>query len=202
VAVLDQGTTKAVRDAMGFTLLARTVTSGMTLGPGQELVDPEHSHGCLVAPNAVPAGGLLLDAIISDASGGSFDSYMAAGIRWAVDNAAKVINLSFAGSIEAPSQVLQDACAYARDNGGAQIVMAAGNENLADLASPSSASRLFTGVHSSIAFDESTDRRALFSNHHADARAAVPGWTPSHSTSSATRCAGTGPAPPPRTWRS
>jgi hypothetical protein len=44
-----------------------------------------------------------------------------------------------------------------------------GNDNLADLGAPSSASRLFAGVHSSIAFDESTDRRALFSNHASDA---------------------------------
>jgi subtilase family protein len=169
VAVLDQGTTAAVRAKMGFTLLARTITSGVALGPGQELVNPDHHHGCLVAPNAVPAGGQLLDCIISDDSGGSNDAYEAAGIRWAVDNGAKVINLSFGGDPGVPSQTFQDACAYARDNGGVQIVIAAGNENLTDLASPSSASRLFSGVHSSIAFDESTDRRALFSNHVSDA---------------------------------
>ena len=168
VAVLDQGTTAAVRKAMGFTLLGRTITSGVTLGAGQELVHPHHEHGCLVAPNAVPAGGQLLDCIISDDSGASTDSWEAAGIRWAVDNGAKVINLSFGSAPAVPSQTFQDACAYARDNGGVQIVISAGNDNLADLASPSSASRLFVGVHSSIAFDESTDRRALFSNHASD----------------------------------
>lgn len=169
VAVLDQGTTAAVRSAMGFTLLGRTVSSGATLGSGQELFDLRHAHGCLVAPNAVPAGGQLLDCIISDGSGGSTDTWEAAGIRWAVDNGAKVINLSFGSAPAVPSQTFTDACAYARDNGGAQIVISAGNDNLADLGSPSSASRLFSGVHSSIAFDESTDRRALFSNHASDA---------------------------------
>lgn len=170
VAVLDQGTTKVVRDAMGFTLIARTVTSGVTLGSSQELIDPDnHHHGCLVAPNAVPAGGLLLDAIICNSSGSSNDTWEAAGIRWAVDNGAKVINLSFGGGPGVPSQAFQDACAYARDNGEAQIVISAGNDDLADLAVPSSASRLFSGVHSAIAFDESTDRRALFSNHASDA---------------------------------
>jgi hypothetical protein len=176
VAVLDQGTTKAARDAMGITLVAKTVTSGQNLGPGQELIDPQtHHHGCLVAPNAVPAGGLLLDCIICDASGATTDTWEAAGIRWAVDNGARVINLSFAGGPGVPSQAFQDACAYARDNGGVQIVISAGNDDLADLASPSSASRLFTGVHSSIAFDEATDRRALFSNHVADGSGCGPG---------------------------
>jgi len=168
VAVLDQGTTKAVRDAMGIALVARTVTSGVVLGPGQELINPSHIHGCLVAPNAVPAGGQLLDGIITDDSGAAFDAAVAAGVRWAVDNGAKVINISLSAPPGVPSQAFQDACAYARDNGGAQIVIAAGNDNLADLGDPSSASRSFVGVHSSIAFDESTDRRALFSNHAAD----------------------------------
>ena len=74
-----------------------------------------------------------------------------------------------------PSQVFQDACVYARDNGGVQIVISAGNDDLSDLGSPSSASRLFSGVHSSIAFDEATDRRGLFSNHHADGSGCAPG---------------------------
>lgn len=169
VAVLDQGTTAAVRAAMGLTLVARTITSGATLPPGEELMNPEHDHGCLVAPNAIPAGGLLLDAIISNGTNGnSNDAWEAAGITWAVDNGAKVINLSFGGDPAVPGQVFQDACAYARDNGGVQIVISAGNDNLPDLASPSSASRLFANVHSSIAFDPATDRRGMFSNHHAD----------------------------------
>jgi hypothetical protein len=170
VAVLDQGTTQAMRDAMGLTLVARTITGSATLGPGQELVRPEFEHGCLVTGNAVPAGGLLLDCIIIEPDGSAFDSAEAAGIRWAVDNGAKVINLSFNGSsADVPSQAFQDACAYARDNGGAQLVISAGNNNLTDLQIPASASRLFAGVHSSIAFDESTDRRALFSSHAGDA---------------------------------
>jgi len=175
VAVLDQGTTAAVRAKMGYTLVVRTITSGLTLGPGQELVDPDHTHGCLVAPNAVPAGGLLLDCIISGDTGSAANSSIAAGIRWAVDNGAKVINISFGGPPGTPAQVIQDACIYARDNGGAQIVISAGNDDLSDIGSPASASRSFSGVHSAIAFDEATDRRGLFSNHHADASGCTPG---------------------------
>lgn len=175
VAVLDQGTTAAARRAMGITLVARTVTSGVTLGPGQELVHPSHSHGCVVAPNAVPAGGLLLDCIISGDSGGAASSAIAAGVTWAVDNGAKVINISFAGAPNAPeTQVMVDAATYARDR-GVHIVASAGNDNTEGLAATAALSRTFPNVHSSIAFDEATDRRALFSNYAADASGCGPG---------------------------
>lgn len=171
VAILDQGTSPAMRAALNLTLVARTVTAiGASFGPD----DVDGDHGCATASEGVPAGGLLLDAVISD--GGSTNSTAeAAAIRWAVDNGAKVINLSFGGSPGVPPQVIQDACAYARDNGDVQITIAAGNSNLADLASPSSASRLFANVHSAIAFNERTDRRGSFSNHHADASGCSPG---------------------------
>lgn len=176
VAVLDQGTTAAVREKMGWTLVARTVTGGVKIAAGEEIGRPvsDHEHGCLVAPNAVPAGGLLLDCVIVEDEGFAFDSAQAAGIRWAVDNGAKVINLSFGGDPGTATQVMLDAADYAATS-GVQIVMSAGNENLADLGSPSSMSRTKTNCHSSIAFDESTDRRALFSNHHADGSGCAPG---------------------------
>jgi hypothetical protein len=176
VAVLDQGTTAAVREKMGFTLVARTVTGGVKIAAGEEIGRPvsDHEHGCLVAPNAVPAGGLLLDAVIVEDEGYAFSSAQAAAIRWAADNGAKVANLSFGGDPGTADQVMLDAADYAATV-GMQIVMSAGNENLADLGSPSSMSRTKTNCHSSIAFDESTDRRALFSNHHADGSGCAPG---------------------------
>jgi hypothetical protein len=176
VAILDQGTTAAVREKMGWTLVARTNVADAKLGPGQELVEPDHSHGCLVAPNGVPAGGLLLDCIIGGVSGGSLDSWEAAGIIWAVDNGAKVINLSWNSSAAGtPGQVLQDACAYARNNGGAQITWSAGNNNLTDLQNPAGLSRTNSNVHSIIAFDPATDRRGRFSSHVSDASGCTPG---------------------------
>lgn len=173
VAVLDQGTTAAVRAVMGWTLVARTVTGGAQLG-GRDLYRDDYDHGCLVAPNAVPAGGLLLDCVIIEEDGSAFTSAEAAGITWAVDNGAKVINMSFGGLPGTVPQVFIDAADYAA-TAGVQIVLSAGNDNLADLGVPSSLSRTKTNVHSSIAFDESTDRRGLFSNHASDASGCAPG---------------------------
>src|SRR5262249_4647744 len=51
---------------------------------------------------------------------------MAAGITWAVDHGARVINLSWAGT--APSSTLASAVAYARSR-GAVVFAAAGNSN-------------------------------------------------------------------------
>jgi hypothetical protein len=179
VAILDAGTTQAVRNAMGYTLVARTVLSpGVVLGPGQELITEDDVHGCLVAPNGVPPGGLLLDAIIThaDGSGGSLFSTMAASIVWATDNGAKVANLSYnAGSTDAAPQVMVDACTYARNNGGVQVTISAGNNDLTDLQNPAGLSRTQSNVHSIIAFDPATDRRALFSSHHADGSGCTPG---------------------------
>lgn len=179
VAVCDSGTTQVVRNQMGWTLVGRHVTGGVTFASGAEIGSPvdSHSHGCLVAPNAVPYGGRILDIVIVENDGSAFGTSMAAGITYAVDNGARVVNMSysFTGDSSAPPQVFLDAFAYARDNGAVQVVLSAGNDNRADLNTPSTGCRTFVNVHASIAFDEATDRRGLFSNHHADGSGSAPG---------------------------
>jgi subtilisin family serine protease len=58
------------------------------------------------------------------AGGSAYDSNLAAGVVWAVDHGARVVNLSFAGT--SSSTTLKNAVAYARGN-GAVVVAAAGN---------------------------------------------------------------------------
>jgi hypothetical protein len=173
VAVLDSGTTQAVRDAMGWTLVDREVLSGITIPDGHELYADTHTHGCLVAPSAVPAGGQLLDGIITGTDASAAYSAIAAGITWAVDGGARVINLSYSadnsGALAAnASQAVLDAVDYAAAASPVvHIVMSAGNSGAAAINYPASIAGSRANVHSSIAFDESTDRRALFSNHAA-----------------------------------
>jgi hypothetical protein len=66
--------------------------------------------------------------ITRDSTGWAYDSDMAAGIRWAADQGARVINLSFAGP--SSSNTLASAVQYAQGK-GAVVVAAAGNDGTA-----------------------------------------------------------------------
>ncbi|MEK7706813.1 MAG: S8 family serine peptidase, partial [Verrucomicrobiota bacterium] len=130
VAVLDSGINAAHPDLSDQTL------------PGYDFVwgdnDPadDFGHGTAVAGVIAAAGNnfigvagvafgsKILPVKVMDASGFAAYSTLAQGIRYAVDQGARVINLSLAGS--ASSSTLQDAINYAWSN-NVVIVAAAGN---------------------------------------------------------------------------
>lgn len=172
VALLDGATTPALRAAMGFTLVAQADMTG-TYSGADLAAGADDGHADLCASTAIPAGGLLLDAAVWPRALGTFDTdtWIAAGITWAVDNGAKVMVISDQGGWT--STVIQDAATYAR-TAGVHIIVAAGNFNT-DLAMIASLSRTYANVHSSTAFDQATDRRAPFSNHSVDASGCGPG---------------------------
>jgi subtilisin family serine protease len=106
--------------------------------PGQDaMIDDDNGHGTHVAgiiaaetDNGIGVAGASWGAKVMvvrvlDADGDGYYSDVAAGIRYAVDNGARVINLSFGG--DEPSQLLQDAVDYAHQQ-GALLVGAAGND--------------------------------------------------------------------------
>lgn len=168
VAILDGGTTTAVREAMGWTLAAREV-----FGPDAPGVDEVTSdHGCLVAPCGVPPGGIILDGIVSTNAGTRPVSATAAAMRWAADQGAKIVNYS--GSGTSTSQAQEDAIIYLRDR-DVQLYASAGNDGLPNLGWPARYSDTYPNVHSSIAFNQATDTRASFSNHNATGSGCAPG---------------------------
>lgn len=116
----------------------------------------------MVAPNAqiMPVRVLNGDAM------GTADQ-VAAGVRFAADNGANVINLSM-GTMSAPS-VLKDAVNYAV---GKNIVVVAsvGNNNLASITNPG----LYGNVLSVTATDDN-DRKAVFSNYKSEVDVSAPG---------------------------
>lgn len=130
VAVLDTGADLTHPDLNGAFV------------PGQDLVngdaDPtdDNGHGTAVAGVLAARAGngeggagvcpscTVMPVKVLGANGGGLDSTVAAGIVWATDHGARVINMSLGGPQS--SQVLADAVAYAVSK-GVVLIAAAGN---------------------------------------------------------------------------
>lgn len=113
---------------------------------------------------------LLAVKVLNDyGSGHTVD--IVAGIYYAADNGAKVINMSLGGDYRcAESQSLQDAISYAVSR-GVTVVVAAGNENAdANNSSPASCNNVIT-----VAATGPDDERASFSNYGSAVDVAAPG---------------------------
>jgi subtilisin family serine protease len=155
------------------------------LVPGINLVTPgappsdDNGHGTHMAGiaaaatnNALGVAGLnwearLMPVKVLDQNGGGDVNRVAQGITWAVDQGARVINLSFDGPEPAP--VLADAVQYAR-NKGALVVAAVGNDGRADTTYPAA----FDGVMAVAATDRN-DQRLASSNTGSYVAVAAPG---------------------------
>jgi serine protease len=131
IAVLDTGVT-SVGDLSAQLLPGRNVVAGNT----DTRDDSTISHGTLVAGvaaattnNAIGIAGAawdtrVLPVKVLDARGAGDDLQVAAGIVWAVDHGAKVINLSLGGPGQ--GQTLCNAVGYAASQ-GVVLVASAGN---------------------------------------------------------------------------
>ncbi|QIN79580.1 S8 family serine peptidase [Rubrobacter marinus] len=163
VAVLDGGTTKALKDLFGWEIVASWdfVSNGPARGMRNE-------HGCFVTPEAVPIAAKLIECVVFNEEGRSSATNTARAVKFAVDNGADVIN--FSGSGDSPSSVYDDARRYAARHGVAWTA-SAGNENEYRVGYPAA----YPDVISSIAADETVDQRGKFSNYHEDANGMTPG---------------------------
>ena len=135
IAILDTGVNS------GGDLTGRVLpgASMVPLEPGTVDTD-EHQHGTLAAHVAAGAGNngvgvagvcwdcKILPVRVLATTGPSLSTYTAAGIVWAADNGADVINLSLSGEGASP-QVVTDAVVYALGK-GIPVVASAGNEGL------------------------------------------------------------------------
>jgi subtilisin family serine protease len=148
----------------------------------------EHGHGthvagtiAAVADNGVGIAGVAPSAQVMavrvlDAYGsGSLDG-VAAGVVYAADRGAKVLNLSLGTGVSAETpQTLRDAIAYAQDVKGALVVAAAGNA-ATDVGTE--AFGLFPAAFRdvvAVAATDSADQPASFSNHGLALDVAAPG---------------------------
>jgi subtilisin family serine protease len=172
VAVLDTGVTPNPE-------LAGRLLPGYNAITGSAVTTDDHGHGTQVATVVAAAGNdaygmagacwscTILPVKVLDAEGSGYDSDIVAGIRWAADKGADIINLSLGGL--GGSSVLDAAVAYATGK-GVLVVAAAGNENTTLPTYPAASAGVLAVAGSTV-----TDARYPWSNHGGWADVAAPG---------------------------
>ncbi|HET6171595.1 MAG TPA: S8 family serine peptidase [Gaiellales bacterium] len=130
VAVVDTGVAPAPdlegRLLPGWNVLARSDDAMDDNGHGTHVAGTvAEVAGNGLAESGVAPEASILPVKVLDSTGSGSDADVAAGIVWAADHAARIVNLSLGGS--EPSTVLADGVAYARGK-GVLIVAAAGND--------------------------------------------------------------------------
>jgi subtilisin family serine protease len=130
IAVVDTGVD------FGHLDLASKIVPGYDFVNNDAIAQDDNGHGTHVSGIAaaisnnglgisgVSWGAHIMPVKVLNAGGNGTFANVAAGIVWATDHGAQVINLSLGGSN--PSQVLQDAVNYA-DSNGVVLVAASGN---------------------------------------------------------------------------
>jgi subtilisin family serine protease len=111
---------------------------------------------------------MLMPVKVLDHQGNGTYLAIAAGIKYAADQGAKVINLSLGGS--ADSYILKDACQYAFDK-GCVLVAAAGDSGGSAVQFPAAYDALCLAVGAS----DANDTLALFSNRGPQIDVVAPG---------------------------
>jgi subtilisin family serine protease len=134
-----------------------------------DATNPAHGHGTLVAGilAAVAPDAMIMPIRAFDDQGNTDDFTIAKAIRWAVDQGADVINMSF-GTLE-QSKILKDAIEYA-DKNGVTMVGSAGNDAKNEAQYPGAFDKVI-----SVAATDLLDIRAGFSNFGDSIDVSAPG---------------------------
>lgn len=173
IAIADTGIDASHPDLSG------RLVAGYNVAESNTVTQDQQGHGTFVAGVAAATGNNALDVVgaaytaslmpIKIVVGGndfSFDSVIAAGLVYAADHGAKVVNLSF-GSDLCDSDTILDAAAYVKSKGGL-VFQSSGNShvNRGCTTTP----QLIT-----VSATNASDALASFSNFGAEIGVAAPG---------------------------
>jgi subtilisin family serine protease len=178
IAILDSGINGAHPDLSG------RIVPGFNFVSGTTDTTDDFGHGTAVAGVALAAGNnsvgvagvafgcSILPVKVVNGSGFAYYSTIADGIHYAVDQGARVINISIAGS--SPSITLQEAVDYAWSN-NVIVVAAAGNNSTSDPQYPAACDHVVA-----VSATEPDDSLAPFSSFGSYVSLSAPGdniWT-------------------------
>lgn len=162
VAVLDDGIDAEHEDLKGKVVASVTISEDPDIG-----YHGTHVAGIIAAVTdnltGVPALGFkssLMSAKVFPKDGHAYTADVVAGVYWAADQGAKVINMSY-GSYEG-SVIERDAVNYAWSK-GAVLVAAAGNEESRFRLYPAGYEKVIA-----VAATDRSDQKAYFSNYDKD----------------------------------
>jgi len=175
VAVIDTGI-DATHPSLRGSVVGGTDVSGLGSSDGLTLVGESNYHGTMVASilagrgsfedessgviGTAPKAQLLSVSMAFGVSGLDTDSQIAKGIIWAVDNGAKVINLSLTRNSVSWPKIWDEAFLYAFEN---DVVIVAAVGNLADGTERVSAPATIPGVIAVAGVDRELNPSALSS---------------------------------------
>jgi subtilisin family serine protease len=173
VAVLDTGVDRSHPE------LREALVPGYDFVNGDPDPNDDHGHGTPVAGiigargnNHTGVAGIcwscsIMPVKVLDSEGVGLDTVIAAGIVWAVDHGARVINLSLGGP--GNTEDLENAIAYAVQK-NAVVVAAAGNNGTTEQNFPGA-----SPLAVSVAGTNAADRRYSWSNYGSWVHVAAPG---------------------------
>ena len=173
IAILDTGVD------LGHPDVAGKIVPGYDFVNNDAVPQDDNGHGTHVAGIAaalanngigiagISWGARLMPVKVLNAGGSGTYANAAAGVVWAADQGAQIINLSLGGSL--PSSVLEDAVIYAYDK-GATLVAASGNAGSNLVLYPARYPQVIA-----VAATDSANNRAGFSNYGAEIDMAAPG---------------------------
>ncbi len=173
IAIVDSGVDLNHAD------LAGKITAGYDFVNSDNIPQDDYGHGTHVAGIAAASGNngigvagvswgaKIMPVKVLDAFGGGSYANLAAGIVWAADHGAQVINMSLGGAF--PSVTLQSAVLYAY-NKGILIVAASGNGGTNQVFYPAHYPEVMAVGASNV-----TNQPASFSNYGSEVDIAAPG---------------------------
>jgi subtilisin family serine protease len=171
IALLDSGL-DAHRELLG------RILPGINIPDGNNSTGDECNHGTHVGGMISAAGNdtigiagmtwntKLLPVVVTNGCTG-FESNVASGLVWAVDQDARLVNMSL--QFYAGSAVFQQAVQYAHAQGALQVA-ASGNNGNSNIAAPARWSQTIA-----VAATDNRDIRATFSNFGAEIDVSAPG---------------------------